>query len=238
MTNLTEKNEFPIGIYQVETTDPAIGGAPNSENTLGIINRAAQQLAYRTHYLKARLDSDDPLTQYLDETRGDVRYYTKAQVSDFLDEATPVGSISGFLFKNPPTGWLECNGAAINRVSYKNLFAKIGIISGKGRGSKSFNLPDLRGEFLRGWDNLRGTDKGRKLGSAQGDAIRDIVGNVGTVGLNSKVNGAFKSTKESGVTISNGGEADDHVTFNASRVVPTANENRPRNIAVMFCIKY
>ncbi|MEE9357456.1 phage tail protein [Candidatus Vondammii sp. HM_W22] len=66
-----------------------------------------------------------------------------------------------------PTGYLECNGAAINRTTYSDLFAVIGTGFGAGDGSTTFNLPDLRGEFIRGWDNSRGIDSGRALRSSQ-----------------------------------------------------------------------
>ena len=45
-------------------------------------------------------------------------------------------------------------------------------------GTTTFNLPDLRGEFVRGWDHARGADVGRTLGSTQTDAIREITGTV------------------------------------------------------------
>lgn len=71
--------------------------------------------------------------------------------------------------QNPPTGWLERNGAAISRTAYAALFAKIGTTFGAGDGSTTFNLPDARGTFDRGWDHGRGFDPGRVFGSYQAD---------------------------------------------------------------------
>jgi|GEM_PF-427281 len=71
-----------------------------------------------------------------------------------------------------PTGWLKANGAAISRTAYPELFAVIGTQYGEGDGFSTFNLPDLRGEFIRGWDDGRGVDGGRAIGSAQGDENR------------------------------------------------------------------
>jgi microcystin-dependent protein len=70
-----------------------------------------------------------------------------------------------------PTGWLICNGAAVSRTTYAALFAEIGTTHGAGNGTTTFNLPDLRGEFIRGLDLSRGVDAARSLGSAQSDAV-------------------------------------------------------------------
>ncbi|RMH12700.1 MAG: tail fiber protein, partial [Gammaproteobacteria bacterium] len=88
----------------------------------------------------------------------------------------PPGVVQAFAGSTVPTGWLECNGAAINRTTYADLFAVIGTTYGAGDGVTTFNLPDLRGEFIRGYDNGRGADVGRALGSAQSWAIENIVG--------------------------------------------------------------
>lgn len=77
------------------------------------------------------------------------------------------GMIAAFAANVIPTGWLKCNGAAVSRTTYANLFARIGTIYGAGDGSTTFNLPDLRGETIRGWDDARGVDSGRAIGSWQ-----------------------------------------------------------------------
>jgi microcystin-dependent protein len=82
-------------------------------------------------------------------------------------EDPTLGSILAFPYNALPAGYLECNGAAVSRTVYAGLFAKIGTTYGAGDGSTTFNLPDLRGEFIRGWDNGRGVDASRSLGSTQ-----------------------------------------------------------------------
>lgn len=82
----------------------------------------------------------------------------------------PAGAIQLFAMNTVPTGWLECNGAAVSRTTYANLFAAIGETYGAGNGTTTFNLPDLRGQFVRGWDNGRGVDPGRAVGSQQNSA--------------------------------------------------------------------
>lgn len=124
-----------------------------------------------------------------------------------------------------------CNGQST--AAYPALAAVIGA-----------NVPDLRGEFIRGADLGRGVDLGRLLGSYQGDAIRNITGtfyNDGEAGHGQPKKGAFylAGSYSNGATPK---EVDsswtDIVGFDASREVPTANENRPRNIALLPCIKY
>lgn len=77
------------------------------------------------------------------------------------------GMCAAFARSAAPEGWLKANGAAVSRTTYAALFAVIGTTFGAGDGATTFNLPDMRGEFLRGWDDGRGVDVGRALGSAQ-----------------------------------------------------------------------
>jgi len=83
-----------------------------------------------------------------------------------------IGSIMAFATETPPDGWIECNGQAVSRATYARLFQKIGIIFGNGDGSATFNLPDLRGVFVRGLDKGRKLDAKRKLGSYQDDYMQ------------------------------------------------------------------
>ncbi|WP_235814438.1 phage tail protein [Pectobacterium odoriferum] len=149
--------------------------------------------------------------------------------------ALPTSELVGMPLPFPgavaPAGWLKCNGQAFDKSLYPILASRY----------PSGFLPDLRGEFVRGWDDGRGADAGRALMSAQGDAIRNIVGTIGQ--LNDRVNeqettGVFDANKytgsNSGLTGGRGGRI---VTFDASKVVPTANENRPRNIAFNYIVR-
>lgn len=96
--------------------------------------------------------------------------HTIAQVTGLNAEliaAAPPGLIGAFATLAVPAGWLKCNGAAISRTAYAQLFAVLGTHYGAGNGSTTFNLPDARGEFIRGLDEGRGVDPGRVLGSIQ-----------------------------------------------------------------------
>ncbi|OCG33681.1 hypothetical protein A9G26_09215 [Gilliamella sp. Bim1-2] len=145
----------------------------------------------------------------------------------------PVGIPQPWPTSTPPAGWLECNGAPFD----VNKFSKLASVFPWGR------LPDLRGEFIRGWDNGRGVDSGRQILNWQEDAIRNIMGEMSpiseTFASEPVTTGAFKYfEKHAGHTptsVDRGSVGG--VVFDASQVVPIANENRPRNIAFMYIVK-
>nr|NLU60037.1 hypothetical protein [Pseudomonas sp. BIGb0427] len=84
-----------------------------------------------------------------------------------LDNNTPPGTIVYFASNTPPPGYLKANGAVISRTTYAALFAAIRVFGGAGDGHSTFNVPDLRGEFIRGFDDGRGVDPGRLIASIQ-----------------------------------------------------------------------
>lgn len=151
--------------------------------------------------------------------------------------ALPVGVPVPWPSATPPTGRLKCNGAAFSAEDYPNL----------AKAYPTLKLPDLRGEFIRGWDGGKGVDSGRTLLSAQGDAIRNITGVVGyssigdSQGLLGYVSGAFSASESKAPALSgasaSGYQRSLYANFNASAVVPTANENRPRNIAFNYIVR-
>lgn len=135
-----------------------------------------------------------------------------------------------------PSGWLECNGAAISRATYGTLFAAIGTNYGAGDGATTFNLPDLRGEFLRGADRGRGVDAGREIGSAQNDQIKKTPMAKGNTLLVSGVSVLSENQGEAGTrTIPIGRDMASGVDFMTGTA---GTETRPRNVAVLTIIKY
>ncbi|EJF91695.1 phage tail protein [Bartonella tamiae] len=154
----------------------------------------------------------------------------------------PVGLESYIDSELPPDGWLAANGNRYNISAYPDLAKFCGVKYG-GDGITTFAVPDRRGLFIRGWDNGRGIDTGRQLGSDQGDAIRNITGSVnddsmGYLGRGSgAINSHNKANTSPGGTWSTSGRQFGF-SFDASRVVPTAPENRPRNVALLPIIKY
>ena len=78
----------------------------------------------------------------------------------------PSGAVFCIAVASVPSGYLECNGQSVSRTTFAALFAVIGTQYGASN-SSTFKVPDLRGEFIRGFDNGRGVDSGRSVASSQ-----------------------------------------------------------------------
>ena len=143
--------------------------------------------------------------------------------------ALPVGVPVPWPSATPPTGWIKCNGAPFSAEEYPEL-AKV---------YPTNELPDLRGEFIRGWDDGRGVDTGRGILSAQGDAIRNITGWFGahaTVVAKPPFVKFSAPEKAENVGVG-GGSTQNAVKLDLSLSVPTASENRPRSIAFNYIVR-
>jgi microcystin-dependent protein len=137
----------------------------------------------------------------------------------------PAGAVMSFAMNSAPTGWLAADGTAVSRSTYADLFTAIGTTYGAGDGSTTFALPDLRGYFVRGsGTNGDGTAAGA-FGTKQVDEFKShthtVVDSSFTVagaggGLGGLVAGSVTRT-----TSSTGGD-----------------ETRPKNIAMLYCIKF
>lgn len=296
MANLTLTRQWVENIYQLETSDPVMGGPD------GIDNRQAKELGARTNWLKDQVDTVNqdrtgyapkaspeftgiPTAPTANSGTNSTQIATTAFVKnaiaalvgsapaalDTLEElaralagdanlkstllaeigkkanATDFNALHDLFIGIPipyplstvPTGCLAMNGQRFDTRRYPKLAQKY----------PSGVLPDLRSEFIRGWDNGRGVDAGRVLLSAQGDAIRNIIGEVNTDNgwFFNTLSGAFYDSKETYTnqqkqrTRAQVIQAEDvsdfkkgYFGFDASRVVPTANETRPRNIAYHY----
>jgi len=148
-----------------------------------------------------------------------------AEVS--LPESSPVptGAVFWFAAVSTPAGYLECNGATVSRTTYAALFAIIGTTFGTGDGSTTFNLPDLRAEFIRGWDHGRGVDTGRTFGSSQADELKSHTHPVSFIRSNAGGGSYAEDADSSGSTSNNSTDA------------TGGTETRPRNVALLPCIK-
>jgi microcystin-dependent protein len=168
-----------------------------------------------------------PLTLPADPTAA-LHAATKQYIDGLL-----LGMITTFPQTTEPVGWLKCNGQAVSRATYAALFARIGTTYGVGNGSTTFNLPDLRGEFVRGLDEGRGADTGRTLGSAQADMLEAHSHNVGafTTSASNTGQGVFSFYS---VTSHGGGSSFNGYTTSSNG----GTETRPRNVAFPYFIKF
>ena len=180
--------------------------------------------------------------------------FDSAQVAFFVEGNTapdPAGEVKMLAMSSVPSGFLECDGSAVSRASYSRLFTAIGTTYGAGDGSTTFNVPDFRGEFIRGWDHGRGVDSGRAIGTAQAGANAAHT-HTGTTASN----GAHTHTVPGQFVASDPGGSDGEVpsiervpssTYNTgsagahTHTITTdssGSEARPRNFALMYVIRY
>lgn len=146
---------------------------------------------------------------------------------------TPIGSFMWHTASTPPTSYLEANGAAISRTTYASLFAVIGTTYGSGDGSTTFNLPNVSGYFVRGWDNGRGVDSGRAFGSNQTNSIQSHTHGMWQAMSRDSAQGDPNAS--SAGTFSGGpGQFYSHPNTDSAG----STETRPVNIAFLPCIRY
>jgi microcystin-dependent protein len=307
--------EYRIGKSYIQSTDGIIYKAlTTNTNSLPQSNALDWKLAFNESgfsYSKAESDTlfavrSNNLSDLTSSgaARTNLSVYSKSESDGKYQLASElVGMTSAFPTTTAPSGWLACNGTAVNRITYVALFNRIGITSGAGDGSTTFNLPDLRGEFIRGFDDGRGVDTGRTVASSQGDEIRshnhtasstsagshahsastDAQGNHNHSGVtsvagshNHTVNGHIPLGRSGGDAIfdavSRDARVDDAGYFNMDQAGNHAHglsinfagshnhtvfvslagehnhpisvaatggsETRPRNVALLYCIKY
>ena len=166
--------------------------------------------------------------------------YTKAEVEALIAKASalPVGSIVAFPVDAPPPGFLELDNSVKSSATYPDLSAYLGGKFNKGdEGVGNFRLPEARGEFLRGWDHGRGVDAGRGVGTYQTDDFKShnhppLSNRPGFMSNEYPTIQAYHGTSSSGApTYSGEGQQ------MATTGVRGGAETRPRNVAVMWCIK-
>lgn len=148
-----------------------------------------------------------------------------------IELLVPAGCVAAFASPQAPIGWLPANGAAVSRATYSNLFGAIGTAYGAGDESTTFNLPDLRGEFVRGLDGGRGINPNRTLGSLELDAFQT---HTVTFGYSEQSGGVGDM---SGTRVM-GSAGRMRMIAGSPSGARMANETRPRNIALLYCIKY
>ena len=181
---------------------------------------------------------------------------------NFREDDKPTGTIISTALTSAPKGYLECDGSAVSRTTHARLFGELGVIYGNGDGSTTFNLPDYRGQFLRGFDNTAGTDPdassrtdrgdgttGDAVGTKQADAFQGFwIGdpdNPASRQLVSRApNNKSAATGDNDCKIADFCDSDETSSGPAKPTNDTVNgdprmtsETRPTNINVMYCIK-
>lgn len=178
--------------------------------------------------------------------------------------AAPVGSVVMYGGGSAPTGWLLCDGSAVSRTTYSDLFAVVGTTYGVGDGSTTFNLPDARGVFVRGagtqtisainYTGTRGTTQGDAMqghkhsvtdsGHTHGFTGQAIMYNaIPTGGGNSGNKVQFSSTWNSAGSAlasdsaTTGLTVQDPTTDGTNGTPRTGSETRPANISLSYIIK-
>ncbi len=209
--------------YQHPTSHPA------SMITQDSIHRFMSDAEKNTWNSKADQNTWRPISDSLSSTNNAVSASSNAVRlvnNKILNVQLPTGSIISYASSNTPSGYFECNGATVSRSTYSQLFSVIGTTYGGGNGSSTFNLPDLRGYFVRGWDHGRGVDSGRGIGSTQSDSFKEHkheIENIKTAGVDQT--GSFKVYEIEG-------------GYDIETTSVGGSETRPKNIALKYIIKY
>jgi microcystin-dependent protein len=163
-----------------------------------------------------------------------------------VETALPPGSVMAYMGAVAPAGWLLCDGSEVSRSEYSMLFAVIGAASGAGNGSTTFNVPDLRGRFLRGWNGAAGADPdaatrtaakpggntGNNIGSLQADELKSHNHSNGNFNRLLQYTGSNTIT-----TIDHIGTEPDLIN-SAPLASVGGSETRPKNVYVNYIIKY
>ena len=178
---------------------------------------------------------------------GDPTSALQAATKQYVDAAGPAGAIMAFAGTTAPSGWLKCEGQAVSRTGYATLFANIGTTWGSGDGSTTFNLPDLRGVFLRGTgtNGTYATAVGPSVGTYAADTYLNHT-HTDSGHTHASAYGSFAVTANSGstYTTNQGGANTIYQTTNTAS--GTANiqtsttggtETKPKNYGVLYIIK-
>lgn len=226
------------GSNQFTSGDP-VAGIPATRVSADYMNVIQEEVAHVIEYAGITIDQATSFESGNDITQ--LRQAIQALIS--ASGGVPVGSIQAYAGESLPTGWLECNGALMNVAGSPDLFGAIGYAWGGSSGDGVFNLPDLRGRFLRGHDNGAGNDPNRLTrtesadGGNTGDAVGTLQGDelkghthsyVIALGDNNDDNAAPPAASDGSLQ---------GVNYNGTTASSGGLETRPKNAAVKFIIR-
>lgn len=150
----------------------------------------------------------------------------KGYLDEQLELVGQPGQVAYFAMQSAPDGWLKANGALLDRATYTRLFNAIGTQFGT-TDSTNFRVPDLRGEFVRGWDDGRGIDAGRDLGSTQSGEIQSHDHSMSTSGGHSHSATASNAGSHSHTGSTNTAGRHSHTLFGNNRGSFSSQESAP-----------
>lgn len=177
-------------------------------------------------------------TDFIFDGSGQLRKF-KVAIRERLLVLSPIGSIIDYGSDTPPEGWLVCDGSAISRATYADLFAVIGTAFGNGDGATTFNLPDKRGRFSRGRANGQATDPDRATRTAiSGGNTGDNVGSYQTDQYLAHNHTLYRRTAGGGSTGYSSALIGQPSYTYAYTYNAGGNESRPINVYCTSIIKY
>ena len=253
----SNKASYPGGFPSITMLDESAGGAPPlGQNINQILYELASAMRWANvgglypydsdfstsiggYPAGARVIDSDNRTIYVSLEDNNTDAPTSGTGTWFNESVAqlPVGVPIPYPLATVPPSFLACNGD-----SFPSTYTVLASMY------PDLKTPDLRGQFIRGWDNSAGVDSGRQILSSQGDAIRNITGSMQSGNPSDQAyefadrlqtTGAFSVIPGDKQGIAEGGGSGEAsgVTFDASKVVPVANENRPKNIAFQYILR-
>lgn len=243
MTARADGTSYKADVGTSLTPTDNVGYVFDGQETDGIFHDGERVVAQKNGAVVAQFDQVQSLTERTDTV---VTMSVLQQIIDSIKEPfAPVGSIVAMATRVVPNGYLECNGNTVSRTVYSDLFSKIGTTFGNGDGSTTFNLPDLRGEFIRGFDSGRGIDPSRQFASSQSESFKahnhkngvadDSYGSGASANVYGETMIDIPGMAEGRNQTSTGGLTNTRQGFTST---DGGVETRPRNIALVYVIKY
>ncbi len=168
---------------------------------------------------------------------------TAALQTILIGSVIPSGVIQAFGGGTVPSGWLLCDGSTASRSTYSALYAAVGVVHGQGDGSTTFHLPDLRGRFLRGADNMgtgaagRDADAAGRTAANTGGATGNAVGSVQSSQNLSHTHGLPRGSNYGSGSGANNVTLTGFVANDITSASSGGAESRPQNANSSYIIK-
>jgi microcystin-dependent protein len=150
----------------------------------------------------------------------------------------PAGAVQAFAMNSAPAGWLAADGSNVSRSTYASLFSAISTTYGAGDGSTTFALPDLRGYFVRGSGTNSDATAAGTFGAKQADAIKGHTHAISFGFTAAKPTASAFTTGGGGTAINGAVAAGSNEIANTYATSDGGTETRPKNIAMLYCIKF